>query len=130
MKRTLVLLLCLGLCGCLPNKVITYDYGANTLTQENIDKIIRGKTTKAEVSTILGNPQMKQKSAFGEIWTYTRSITKMNAFGGYVPDGSKTSSLSLTFDDNGVVKDINSFEMGSMMTGTVKVEDVTKEKKK
>jgi outer membrane protein assembly factor BamE (lipoprotein component of BamABCDE complex) len=127
MTRALTLvLLCLGLCGCASvNKEITYDYGAKNLTQENMNKIVKGKTTKQEVLALLGNPTMRQTSSWGETWTYTRSITKQkfNWITGlsYDPEASKTSSLTVTFDEKGIVKDINTFEMGTMMTGTVEV---------
>jgi len=125
-KRILVMVLTLCplfMTGCATDRSITYDYGSKNLTQENTDKIIRGKTTKAEVLAILGKPAMKQTSSLGEMWIYTRSIMKQKLMflGGwaYDPNDSKTSSASITFDDNGIVKDISSFEMGTIMTGTV-----------
>lgn len=127
MKKLFVLLVfavLLGGCASV-NKEITYDYGAKKLTQENMDKILKGKTTKQEVVAILGDPSMKQTSSFGEMWTYTRSISKQkfNYITGlsYDPEASKTSSITITFDENGVVKEKNTFEMGTMMTGTVEV---------
>lgn len=127
MKKILCMLAAvMFLSGCASvNKEITYDYGAKNLTQENMDKIVKGKTTKQEVIALLGNPTMRQTSSLGEMWTYTRSITKQrfNWLSGlsYDPDASKTSSITVTFDENGVVKDKNTFEMGTMMTGTVEV---------
>lgn len=122
-KITIIFLFCLLLMGCATSRTLTYDYGAKKLTEENTNKIMRGKTTKQEVLIILGNPTMKSNSALGEMWIYTRSITqqKLTLFMGwaYDPNASKTSSMSITFDEKGVVKDFSTFEMGTMMTGTV-----------
>jgi hypothetical protein len=65
---------------------------------------------------------MKQTTAFGEMWTYSRSVTKIkdSAFGSYYdPNASRTSAITVTFDDKDVVRDTNTLEMGTMMTGTV-----------
>lgn len=121
-KLILLCLISLLLSGCATTHSTTYDFGSKNLTEENSNKIIKGTTTEQEVVAILGAPTMKSSSSLGEMWTYTRSITKRQYgwFGTYYdPNASKTSSMTITFDDKGIVKETSTFEMGTMMTGTV-----------
>jgi outer membrane protein assembly factor BamE (lipoprotein component of BamABCDE complex) len=77
-----------------------------TLTQKNIDKIIKGSTTKAEIVYIFGNPYSKISAPAGEFWTYMDSNQETT---GQVY--LKTTNLTVIFDNRGVVREFNSTKM-------------------
>lgn len=110
---------------------VRQDFGTRTLTQENVSKIERGKTTQAEIVAMFGQPMSKiQSGALGTMWTYSRSVstTKMPgllSFG--APQYNMGSyGLTVTFDDNGVVKDISSSEINPVLTGAITYQEGSK----
>lgn len=130
MKRTSCLLFCvILLSGCAGT--MRQDFGTRTLTQENVSKIERGKTTQADIVAMFGQPMSKiQSGVLGTMWTYSRSVstTKMpGLFSFSAPQYDMGSyGLTVTFDEKGVVKDISSSEINPIQQGTITYQEGSK----
>jgi Small protein A (tmRNA-binding) len=81
--------------------------------QEISEKIRKGKSTKADVTNLLGTPSRVDTMTGDETWTYylvETSITAkyfipFNAFFGGAPKNS-TRTCTVTFTNKGIVKDL------------------------
>ncbi len=109
MEKALMVFICLALfvgCASYGNKQIT--------EQDTVDKIVIGKSTKAEVKEILGEPSEVIFTDSGDedwVYLYTRSTTRASSFipiVGLVAGGvdTKTNTLRLRFNKEGVVSRI------------------------
>lgn len=101
------LLLCLSAC--------TYDMGRETGTpfrEENVSKIVKGKTTEAEVVFLLGQPAGRSSSGNMVTLTYRHGkiTSKTNpgifGFGSSMKQGQQTSVVIVQLV-NGVVSDLS-----------------------
>ena len=85
--------------------------GAQTLAQESNQtiqsKIVRGKTTKAEVFGMFGEPTQKAHRASGEVWMYSLSEASFKTFIPFMlsDNGSTQRNLEITFSKKDVVAD-------------------------
>jgi outer membrane protein assembly factor BamE (lipoprotein component of BamABCDE complex) len=72
------------------------------ITEEQVTKIIDGKTTKQEIFIEFGNPSktMDNEKVFFYSWTRGSKSSFMGLGGG----SAYTHSLVIVFDDNGIVK--------------------------
>ena len=84
----------------------------------NVQKIVRGTTSKSDVRRYFGDPLRTENSPKGEVWTYTYVDTHTTAAGvvGHVTIGvdqseSSVDTLTIVFDGE-VVKDYH-FDSGS-----------------
>jgi hypothetical protein len=119
MKKIDVILcvFCLSiLCSCK-----SYEYGASNTTQKSNltfgavkSKIVKGKTSQAEILEFFGSPNLVTKNkSNNEVWSYNKMATEKK--GGYSEfwDGTRSSTSSssqsfdliITFDGNDIVKD-------------------------
>lgn len=123
--RTLILAaLSIIICGC---GSVSYTTGTKTLSRELVDKsLVNGKTTKAQVVALLGEPQSTTSTSMpgpllkympAETWTYSKTFHRdagdkgfgyAVAYGMVNPYGSgidrvEVSVLLVTFDSKGVV---------------------------
>ena len=104
MKIKIVLLfVVLGLCmimisGCAYKSI---KHGEE-ITDEQVVKIVDGKTTKQEIFIEFGNPSktMDNEKVFFYSWTRGSKSSFMGLGGG----SAYTHSLVVVFDDNGIVK--------------------------
>ncbi len=108
------------LSGCASESLTT---GPQQLTREFVDRnLMRGKTTKAQVKALLGDPISMAESTmnpngFSEIWTYKKMFYRdpvekgfgyavaygmVNPYSSY--DRVEVSLLLVQFDANGVVR--------------------------
>lgn len=72
------------------------------IPDEQVAKIVDGKTTKEEIFTEFGNPSKTMNNEKAFFYTWTRgSKSSFLMFGG---GSAYTQSLVIVFDDNGVVK--------------------------
>jgi len=109
------ILLVFGGAGCAS----TQPKQKSNLTFANVkSNIVKGKTTQAEVVSLLGSPNIVTKNRLNEeVWTYSRQSydAESGSYGGGVIlfggnkafSSASTSSfdLILTYDSNDVVKD-------------------------
>lgn len=95
-----------GLSGC--------SHGTQALASENQQslesKLVRGKTTKAEVQALFGEPAQKSNRAAGESWLYTSNEMSAKTFVPFLPIitgdyGTKMRNLEINFNKKGVVAD-------------------------
>jgi len=95
--------------------------GNQNLTKSFVDGIKKGKTTKQEISSALGQPQFKTNTGIlGEMWTYSRSQEKhyaKNLFSGDQVSGW-SASVCITFDGD-VVKDVTTSEFNPYQNVTL-----------
>ena len=100
----------IGVSGCA---VKSGNQALTKLSKEDMSKtIVKGSTTKAELSKVLGEPQSVDFTSTGdEKWVYKNihSQTKLTNFipiVGALSSGSdeKTRTLVVIFDSNGIVK--------------------------
>lgn len=72
------------------------------ITEEQVTKIIDGKTTKQEIFIEFGNPSktMDNEKVFFYSWTRGSKSSFLGLGGG----SAYTHSLVIVFDDNGIVK--------------------------
>ena len=106
MKIMVLIISCLMLISCttVGNKEIT--------DSSKTSQIIEGKTTKADVLALLGEPNHVSNMLDGqEVWLYsygrftTRPATYIPIVGLFAGGGDmKTKSLSLIFDEKGILK--------------------------
>lgn len=91
------------------------------IDQSAADKIEKGKTTREQVVSLIGSPEMITRNSNGDtvfIYNYTRSTAKPATFIPYIGPfvgGANTQhqSTSVTFGPDGVVKAFSSTQ-GSM----------------
>lgn len=89
----------LGTVACTPS----VDVRGNLPSPEVLSQIKVGKTTRDEVQTLLGTPSAT--ATFGdESWQYISSRTETVAF--FKPELKDRKAISISFDRNGVVKDM------------------------
>lgn len=89
----------LGTVACTPS----VDVRGNLPSPEVLSQITVGKTTREEVQTLLGTPSAT--ATFGdESWQYISSRTETVAF--FKPELKDRKAISISFDRNGVVKDM------------------------
>ncbi|MBN2753063.1 MAG: outer membrane protein assembly factor BamE [Rhodospirillaceae bacterium] len=94
-----ILTLGLGLFGCGPHVYTT----GNRPLAEDLAKIKPGEQTRSQVREILGSPS--SRSLYGqEVWFYISSTQQNEAF--FATEETDRSVLSITFDDEGLVKTI------------------------
>ena len=116
MREIIILMLVVGLLnGCATGDALTTNYGTKELTQENVGKIIKGKTTQNEVLEIFGEPMSKTQSGIINMWIYSRSITKSIDNNIWAPEIKAMSyGLTVMFDEKGIVKDYSYSEVNPM----------------
>lgn len=106
--------------GCSPSGYVI-NSGNQSLTKPFVESIKKGKTTKQEILSSLGQPQFKtQNAVFGEMWTYSRYQEKHYAkdfFSGDTVSGWSVS-VCITFDGD-VVKDVTTAESSPFQTVTL-----------
>lgn len=91
--------LMLGTAACTPS----VDVRGNLPTPEVLSQIQVGKTTRDEVQSLLGTPSAT--ATFGdESWQYISSRTETVAF--FKPELKDRKAISISFDRNGVVKEM------------------------
>lgn len=116
MRKAFVLILCVSIISACATNVIST--GSKNLSEDILNQVIEGKTTKAEVTALLGEPSSKiRNSAVGtygmvpsEIWSYSKvdyEATFASTYN-YVP--SKTTTLSVNFDKDGIVMSYSLFQ--------------------
>lgn len=116
MKKSLAVLGFLLCVGCAQ-----IDVGTN-LDQPKVDQIVKGQTTKAEVTKILGEPTEKEAGGGVEHWIYINRLTsaspKLAWIGvGYQGD-VKEKRLTIVFDHN-LVKDVSFSESVQPFVSTI-----------
>ena len=110
--------------GCTASGYVINTGNAN-LTSDNINKIVKGTTTKAEIFSILGPPQSKMSyGVIGETWTYTLTTQTRKDEGGLkgffsIPKETyTTSAVTVIFTPDDIVKDFTFFESNNLQTAT------------
>jgi outer membrane protein assembly factor BamE (lipoprotein component of BamABCDE complex) len=105
LKPTILILIAAVLCGCASEP---FPASTTQLSRSLVDeRLINGKTTKAAVIALLGEPKTQMSGNFGagnvEIWSYAQAFHRdINAYiMGY--NDIEISSLSITFDSAGRV---------------------------
>jgi outer membrane protein assembly factor BamE (lipoprotein component of BamABCDE complex) len=120
MNKTALLLAVLLVCGCSPSGYIISS-GNTNLTRHFIDSIEKGKTTKKEILSVLGQPQFKTNNdILGEMWTYSRYQEKhyaKNFFSGDTVSGWSVS-VCIIFDGD-IVKEVTTSEVNPFQTTTL-----------
>jgi len=115
MRNRIIALFIMGiiLSGCA--STMKTSYGSKSITPENINKIIKGKTTQVEILELFGEPMSKmQAGVLGTMWTYSLSKTKHKS-GFFTSDYEAHSyALTVTFNDDGIVKDYTYIETNPM----------------
>lgn len=104
MKQLLMLIILFSITGCASV--------GTKITQEQITRIEKGKTTKQEVIQLLGKPTMITTTSDTTVLVYIHSVAK-NTVGNFIPVynvihtevKSDTETFSITFDNQDVVKD-------------------------
>jgi len=101
------------LSGCASAMKTTY--GSKNITPENINKIIKGKTTQVEILKFFGEPMSKmQAGVLGTMWTYSLSKTKRKSNFFASDYEAHSYALTVTFGDDGIVKDYTYIETNPM----------------
>lgn len=116
MKTISLLLLVVFLSGCASSGY-KINYGTSTLNQENVNTIVKGKTTKQQVLDTFGNPLSKTSISSGEMWVYSRSTetaTAKNFFSG-TEYAVSAMGLSINFDENGIVNNYSVSEVNPVV---------------
>jgi outer membrane protein assembly factor BamE (lipoprotein component of BamABCDE complex) len=98
----------------------THSGNIRATDQSTIDKIKIGKTTKAEVISLMGDTSNIMRQAGKETWTYSYHETNIGAKAfipfanlvGESPVGVTLSSLIITFNENGIVENVMSSTHG------------------
>ena len=99
-KSSLLVGLLVGLTACA-----MIDNRGHEVEPEQLDKIKVGKTTKEQVSVLLGTPS--SVSAFGNnTWFYMSETTQRRAF--FSPSVLKSNITRIEFDAQGQVKSLDS----------------------
>lgn len=89
-------------------------YGAKQLQNESTmsleGKLVRGKTTKDQVRTMLGEPTETGQDRGKEVWVYSQADTTGKGYIPFVPlftgeYGATSRQLSVFFTRNGLVDD-------------------------
>ena len=98
------------------------NYGTSQLTPENIQKIVKQKTTKQEIESLFGAPESKINSSLGEMWTYSLVTRTIETKGGILNPISKyevlSRALTIIFDEKGLVKDLSEVETNPISSVT------------
>lgn len=95
----------LALGACAP-KIVQH---GNVPDEEQVVQIQPGLDTKTRVQQLLGSPSTQ--GSFGEeIWYYVSKKTTQTAF--FDPDVVDQGVLAITFDQEGVVKDLKVYDQG------------------
>lgn len=80
------------------------DQRGNLPHPELVEQVKPGKTTREDVLSILGTPSTTMNYG-GETWHYISARTETTAF--FKPETLERKVLSITFDQNGVVRDVS-----------------------
>lgn len=113
------------------------------IDQSAADRIEKGKTTKAEVISLIGSPELITRKGNGDtifVYNYTRATAKPATFIPYIGPfvggaNVQQQSTSVTFGPDGVVKDFSSTQgatesdMGFMSGGKPDTPDVEMDKR-
>ncbi len=103
MLRSIVALLAFtALVACSP----VYQYHGFIPTEADLEELQVGLDTRTTVSSIIGAPGASGLLA-ESAWYYVRSEFKHNAF--YAPEEVSREVVAISFDDNGVVENIERF---------------------
>lgn len=121
MRRIFIAITCFAICGCAGGYIV--NYGTKQLTQENIGKIIKGKTTKHEIESIFGQPISKINSSLGEMWTYSSSVhtAKHKNFVAGTTHEITSNGLSVIFDEKSIVKEFSTSEINPVVPVKMKI---------
>lgn len=121
MKSWFIVLCAFLLIGCAGTG-IKAESGNPNITVGNIQTIQRGRTTQSEIRALFGEPMAVTHSGMlGTMWTYSRAVTMLKDqgfFNGGVKQDVEAVGLSITFDDNGIVKDFSYNEVKPMQDVT------------
>ena len=124
MAKFIALLLCFGLLGCASTS-LNESYGNDKLTQENIEKIKIGATTREEVLSLFGQPYSKTKNNFMDMWIYSHTKSKTTSAPFFSLAGPtidmQSKSVVFSFDEKGIVKDISSTEINPVQPASVSI---------
>jgi outer membrane protein assembly factor BamE (lipoprotein component of BamABCDE complex) len=96
----------LGMVGCISIQKVE----SGRKRDDNLLFLIeKGKTTAKDIAYSFGPPQKEIVGSTGRVWIYYSSTYKHCAQDGYIYAlaENEESSLTLWFDNNGVVKDLN-----------------------
>ncbi len=113
MRRTIALALLAASFSMLVGCVNSGNQTLKSESQESIkSKLVKGKTTKADVQAQFGDPYSRSTQEDGnEVWTYVMHNTQMNSISfipvvGLLAGGSDNQSktLEITFKENTVSK--------------------------
>ena len=104
MSATLVVPTVLGLGGCAMGNESLAKEDATTLEK----KIIKGKTTRAEIQTMFGEPTEKGTKSGREYWMYRLQTASAKTFIPFVNltggnSGTEIKDLTIEFNKTGVV---------------------------
>jgi outer membrane protein assembly factor BamE (lipoprotein component of BamABCDE complex) len=92
-----------------------------TLTQDGAEQfIVVGKTTKADITSAMGNAEVNVFVSGDEVWVYRypfnwRQIAQNIPVAGYIPlltSDKNVKELKIAFDKDGVVKKFKLIETG------------------
>ena len=111
----------LALTGCAdPREPLRH----NPLTYGNVaDNLVRGVTTKHDVVTQFGPPNITTRNAQNnDVWTYDKVSMQRKQGGSYwtlillggqkgsASDSASTTTLTISFDERGIVRDYDFYE--------------------
>ena len=96
----------------------------STLTYASVsNQLVKGMTTKNQVMSIFGPPNITTRNAQNQdVWTYDKVSTESKAGTSYwnaillgankanASQSASTTTLSVTFDQNGIVKDYDFYQ--------------------
>ncbi|WP_372916554.1 hypothetical protein [Sandarakinorhabdus sp.] len=124
--RITILAMSVALAGCMTNAPGPVDQRTNTLTQGNVQmNLAVGKTTKAEVLSVFGAPNITTRDSNGsEVWSYQRHATVSQSSAGSnswtilfaggnksvagFSESTRTATLIVKFDAKDVASDFQS----------------------
>lgn len=96
----LALVALLSAAACTP----TVDQRGNLPNPDMVQQIKPGKSTRDDVLNALGTPSTTMTYG-GETWHYISARSETKAF--FAPEFTERKVLSITFDQNGVVRDLS-----------------------
>ena len=102
LSKLLVLLLIgtvLCVCGCAKTSI------GSRINEQNIPKIVIGKTTQTEVLRLFGSPYQIESQDKGQVITYLYGTEFIWTSGIYTESKLNADVLKVYIDDAGVVKD-------------------------
>jgi len=106
MKLPIQTLLLAALCAFLPACMSTNNSSGVPIDAAKVSQIVKGKTTRAELEALLGKPEATVLVGDGRrMLTYSYSEMNMRAGFGGVKGTTRTQSLQVFLDQNGVVLD-------------------------